>query len=77
MYGNLMMPRADGIEVINRIKDHSVVILVEQNFSMASSVGDNFYILDDGIVVHSGIMAELVHDEELKSNYLGISKVGG
>ena len=65
------------IEVINRIKDHSVVILVEQNFSMASSVGDNFYILDDGIVVHSGIMAELVHDEELKSNYLGISKVGG
>ncbi|MBK5100929.1 MAG: hypothetical protein JJE15_08065, partial [Desulfobacteraceae bacterium] len=40
----------------------------------ASSVGDNFYVLDDGIVVHSGVMENLVHDEELKSNYLGISK---
>lgn len=63
------------IEVINQIKAHSVVVLVEQNFYMASCVGDNFYILDDGVVVHSGKMAELVEDEELKSRYLGISKV--
>ncbi|MCK4794243.1 MAG: ABC transporter ATP-binding protein [Desulfobacteraceae bacterium] len=62
------------VEVINQIKEHSVVILVEQNFPMASSVGDNFYILDDGIVVHSGVMEELAQNEELKSNYLGISK---
>jgi branched-chain amino acid transport system ATP-binding protein len=62
------------IEAINQIKEHSVVVLVEQNFYMASSVGDHFYILDDGAVVHSGNMAELVDDEELKSRYLGISK---
>ena len=62
------------IEAINQIKAHSVVVLVEQNFYMASCVGDNFYILDDGVVVHSGKMAELVEDEELKSRYLGISK---
>lgn len=62
------------VEVINQIKEHSVVILVEQNFPMASSVGDNFYILDDGIVVHSGVMEELAQNEELKSSYLGISK---
>jgi branched-chain amino acid transport system ATP-binding protein len=42
---------------------------------MASCVGDNYYILDDGVVVHNGKMAELVEDEELKSRYLGISKV--
>jgi branched-chain amino acid transport system ATP-binding protein len=62
------------IEAINRIKAHSVVLLVEQNFYMASSVGDHFYILDDGMVVHSGVMDELVKDEQLKSRYLGISK---
>ena len=62
------------IEAINQIKKHSVVVLVEQNFYMASSVGDHFYILDDGLVVHNGNMAELVDNEELKSRYLGISK---
>ena len=62
------------IEAINQIKAQSVVVLVEQNFYMASCVGDHFYILDDGLAVHSGNMAELVDDEELKSRYLGISK---
>jgi branched-chain amino acid transport system ATP-binding protein len=64
------------IEAINQIKDNSVVILVEQNFYMASSVGDYFYIMDDGMVVHGGVMEELVRDEGLKSKYLGISKAG-
>lgn len=64
------------IEAINQIKEHSVVVLVEQNFYMASTVGDHFYILDDGLVVHRGIMDELVRDEDLKSRYLGISKAG-
>jgi branched-chain amino acid transport system ATP-binding protein len=62
------------VKAINRIKKRSVVILVEQNFFMASTVGDKFFILDDGIVVHSGVMEELIHDDELKSSYLGISK---
>ena len=63
------------IDSINQIKEHSVVVLVEQNFYMASSVGDDFFILDDGRVVHSGRVEELVQDEELQSRYLGISKV--
>jgi branched-chain amino acid transport system ATP-binding protein len=62
------------IEAINQIKEHSVVVLVEQNFYMASCVGDHFYILDDGLAVHNGNMADLVDNEELKSRYLGISK---
>lgn len=61
------------IEVITEIKKHSVIVLVEQNFYMASSVGDYYYILDDGIAVHDGLMADLVEDDELKSRYLGIS----
>jgi branched-chain amino acid transport system ATP-binding protein len=63
------------ISIINRIKAHSVVLLVEQNFHMASNVGDYYYILDDGKAVHEGAMKDFVHDEELKSKYLGISKV--
>jgi branched-chain amino acid transport system ATP-binding protein len=63
------------VEAINRIKEHSVVLLVEQNFLMASSVGDQYHILDDGKIVHKGSMNELVDDDELKSKYLGISKV--
>jgi branched-chain amino acid transport system ATP-binding protein len=63
------------IDAINQIKAHSVVVLVEQNFHMAAAVGDHFYILDDGRVVEMGLMENLVHDEDLKSRYLGISRV--
>ena len=63
------------IEAINQIKEHSVVVLVEQNFYMASSVGDHYYILDDGRTVHNGKMTDLEDNDELKSRYLGISKV--
>jgi branched-chain amino acid transport system ATP-binding protein len=62
------------IDAINEIKRRSVVVLVEQNFYMASSVGDHFHIMDDGKVVRSGLMQDLVEDEELQSRYLGISK---
>jgi len=61
------------IHTINQIKAHSVVLLVEQNFHMASAVGDRYYILDDGVVVRGGDMEELAGDEALKSRYLGIS----
>ena len=63
------------IDAIKQIKEHSVVVLVEQNFHMASAVGDDFFILDDGKVVRSGRMEDLVQNEELQSRYLGISKV--
>jgi len=62
------------IDAINRIKEHSVVVLVEQNFYMASSVGDYFFILDDGMVAHSGYVEALIQDEALQSKYLGISE---
>jgi len=61
------------IDVIKQIKEHSVVILVEQNLYMAISVGDYFYIMDSGFVVRSGLIEELACDEGLKSRYLGIS----
>jgi branched-chain amino acid transport system ATP-binding protein len=45
---------------------------VEQNFYLASEVGQDYFILDDGHVAHHGLMEDLVNDHELKRKYLGI-----
>lgn len=61
------------MESINQLKKHTTIVLVEQNFLMASGVGDNVFILDDGRTVYSGTMHELNRNEELKKKYLGIA----
>lgn len=61
------------IESLNHIKDQTTVVLVEQNFHMASQVGEEYFILDDGRVVHQGEMPALVDNHELKQKYLGIA----
>ncbi|WP_048602375.1 ABC transporter ATP-binding protein [Rubeoparvulum massiliense] len=61
------------IEALNEIKTHTTIVLVEQNFQMASMLGDQYYLVDDGRTVHSGKMADLVEDEQLKRKYLGIA----
>ncbi len=61
------------IEAIHKLKEHMMIILVEQNFYMASRLGNNFYLFDDGRTVHKGQMEELIRNEELKKKYLGIS----
>jgi branched-chain amino acid transport system ATP-binding protein len=61
------------IDSINKLKEFTVMILVEQNFYMASSLGSDFYLFDDGRTVYHGQMEELVQNEELKKKYLGIS----
>ena len=61
------------IDSINKFKEFTVVILVEQNFYMASSLGSDFYLFDDGRTVHHGQMEELIRNEELKKKHLGIS----
>lgn len=57
---------------INKIKDHTTVVLVEQNFWLASAVGERYYIIDDGQTVHQGDMKELIKDKVLQQRYLGI-----
>jgi branched-chain amino acid transport system ATP-binding protein len=61
------------IDSIHKLKEFTVIILVEQNFYMASSLGNDFYLFDDGKTVHQGQMQELIQNEELKRKYLGIS----
>lgn len=60
------------MEAIMEMKKSKTVVLVEQNFLMASKIGDTYTLIDDGETVHSGKMKDLVHNEELKRKYLGI-----
>ena len=47
------------MESILEMKKKTTIVLVEQNFMMASRIGDCFYIIDDGETVHNGTMNEL------------------
>ncbi|MFJ8262798.1 ABC transporter ATP-binding protein [Rummeliibacillus sp. NPDC094406] len=60
------------MEAITEMKMKTTIILVEQNFIMASRIGDTYTLIDDGKTVHSGLMNDLIGDEELKRKYLGI-----
>jgi len=60
------------MEAIVEMKKQTSIILVEQNFIMASRIGDTYTLIDDGRTVHSGNMQDLIHHEELKRKYLGI-----
>lgn len=61
------------MESILQMKDQTTIVLVEQNFMMASTIGDCFYIIDDGRTVSTGTMKQLKEDEEMKRKYLGIA----
>lgn len=60
------------MESIEQMKKNTTVVLVEQNFIMASTIGNRFYIIDDGRTVHSGVMNELKEDKDLRQKFLGI-----
>ena len=61
-------------QMMAAIKDlsaHTTVLLVEQNFRMASAISEHYFIVDDGRTVHSGAMAALRQDQALVHTYLG------
>jgi branched-chain amino acid transport system ATP-binding protein len=56
------------------LKDTSTtILLVEQNFNFVRSLGDTVSVMDDGRVVHAGLMHDLAHDEPLQQRLLGLS----
>lgn len=61
------------MDSIQQMKQKTTIVLVEQNFLMASAIGDSFYIIDDGRTVYNGRMNELREDEFLRRKYLGIA----
>ncbi|HUJ97366.1 MAG TPA: ABC transporter ATP-binding protein [Stellaceae bacterium] len=62
------------IDAFLRLKGTATtILLVEQNFHMARSVGDDVAVMDDGRIVHTGSMAALAADEALQQHLLGLS----
>lgn len=63
----------DVMKTIRRLKDEGLAVLVvEQNALAALEVADRAVVLDRGRVVHSGAAAELVGDDALRRNLIGI-----
>jgi branched-chain amino acid transport system ATP-binding protein len=60
------------IEAIDRLSATTTVLLVEQNFIVASRLGRTYVIIEEGRSVQSGDMADLVDDEETIQRYLGV-----
>ena len=61
------------MEAIRKLKETTTILLVEQNFIMASKLAERFVIIDDGRSVHSGLMSDLVLNADLVQQYLGAS----
>ncbi|MBN6185507.1 ABC transporter ATP-binding protein [Aneurinibacillus sp. BA2021] len=60
-------------EIIKKIKDHGVtVLLVEQNAYAAMELSDRGYVIENGKIVMSGAADELLNNDELKAAYLGM-----
>jgi branched-chain amino acid transport system ATP-binding protein len=64
------------MSAIKRLSDKLTVLLVEQNFRMASRLADSYVIIDDGQTVATGVMADLRGDEALIRRYLGVTTGG-
>jgi branched-chain amino acid transport system ATP-binding protein len=60
------------VAALGAMKARLTVLLVEQNFAMASALADDYYLIDDGRTVRHGAMAALAADAALKKRYLGV-----
>lgn len=59
------------MEAIRQLSGQSTVLLVEQNFVVASRLAQHYVIVEEGSTVKAGAMADLVNDEETIKRYLG------
>ncbi len=60
-------------DAFREIAETTTILLVEQNFQFARSLGRDMAVIDDGRIVHAGTMADFVADEELQERLLSLS----
>jgi len=60
-------------DAFREISQTTTILLVEQNFNFARSLGRDMAVIDDGRVVHSGTMADFAADKALQGQLLGLS----
>jgi branched-chain amino acid transport system ATP-binding protein len=61
------------IDAFREIAKETTILLVEQNFLFAKSLGSTVAVIDDGRIVHTGAMAALAADEALQTRLLSLS----
>ena len=61
------------IDAFREIARETTILLVEQNFLFARSLGSTVAVIDDGRIIHRGGMAELAADEALQTRLLSLS----
>ena len=59
------------IAAIQQLSAGTTVLLVEQNFVVASKLAEKYVIIEEGQSVKAGLIADLVDDEETIHRYLG------
>jgi branched-chain amino acid transport system ATP-binding protein len=59
------------MDAIRQLSTESTVLLVEQNFIVASQLAENYVIIEEGRSVKAGKMADLISDAETIHRYLG------
>jgi len=59
--------------VIQQLKAEGFsVLLVEQNFAFALKVVDYICVMSKGMIVYQSTPEELLHNEEIKSQFIGV-----
>jgi len=61
------------IDAFQELKRDTTLLVVEQNFHFARSLGDAVAVMDSGRILHRGRMADLATDEALQQRLLGLS----
>jgi len=59
------------MEAIRKLSAESTVVLVEQNFIVASQLAERYVIIEEGRSLKEGMMADLIHDQATIHRYLG------
>ena len=60
-------------QLFRRMKEQgTTLLLVEQNVEMALAVSDRAYIIDQGVIVHTGAAQDLLADREIQERYCAV-----
>ena len=60
-------------DAFREISETTTILLVEQNFQFAKSLGRDMAVIDDGVIAHAGTMADFVANKELQESLLSLS----
>lgn len=61
------------IDMFRDVARNTTILLVEQNFLFARSLGDGVSVIEDGRIAHQGSMRALAADQDLQTRLLSLS----